>query len=258
MKNLKFKIVILLAFILMGSVMIIQQRNIGRLKQELSNNKLEVASLHGQINQVTNDKHAYQLLYETQESEITDYRRQANEAKNELQQLKEQIYVSKVSEQNISRGEYQYKDLSQFEIMTVEEMNQWIANRAPEDSPFIGQGEAFLKASQLYNKDPKFIVALAATETSWGKSNIAVQKGNYFNIGAYNHAPYESAYVYNGSFEDKISQGLDDINKSYFENGYTTLYDIQHSAKYPYAQLDNGSANPQWISTITNIIYHGN
>jgi len=209
-----------------------------------------------QLSQVKNEMNAYKTLYTSQEGDIKDYIVLYKKTKTELDNLKSQIYISKEKEKNASRGDYINKNLSDYAIMTVDEMNEWIAKRAPKGSPFIGKGEVFLKTGAANKIDPKLIVALAGNESGWGMSKLARDKGNYFSITAYNDNPYTSAKAFNGDFQTNISDGVAWIKSNFYDKGKTSLAQMQSENNKAYAQNNDGSPNKEWTSVICNIVYH--
>ena len=229
----------------------VYETKIKKIKEEnIANKQL----IQAQLSAAEMNKDVYKTLYESQENDIKEYRVKAAQAEEELNNLKNQIYISKQKEQAISRGDYKYKDLSKYEIMTVDEMNDWIAKRAPEDSPFIGKGETFLQAAQAQNLDPKFLVAVSALESSWGRSEISQAKNNYFGIEAYNASPMESAKTFGTGLSAGINQGSAWIKSMYYNEGQTTL-DSMINGKKAYCQLDDGTPSQAWLDKITAIIY---
>ena len=220
-----------------------KQMEIELLKTEKSNTEME--------------RSTYKYLYDTEQKTIEDYRVQAKQSLQELDTLKNKIYLSKESELKVSRGDYPSKDLSQYAIMTVDELNDWIKERAPKDSPFIGKAEVFLKASQQQKLDPKFLVASSALESGWGRSQISRLKSNYFGITAYNATPLSSATEFKPGLENGIVQGAAWIKQMYYDEGQTSLNKMIYGKK-AYCQTDNGQPSDLWIPKVTAIIYNTN
>lgn len=215
----------------------------------------DIKTLNNDITKIENEALSYKFLYTSQDNEFKEMKINFLDVKKELDELKNQIYLSKEREKNISRGNYKYKDLSKYEIMTVSELNKWIKERAPEGSPFIGRAADFLLVSARFNKDPKYIIAHAATESDWGRSSIALMKGNYFGITAYNTSPGESAKDFSGDFQNKISRGIEWIDSNFFKKGKTSLASMQSGYKTAYAQNADGTPCNEWTNTILGIIY---
>lgn len=186
--------------------------------------------------------------------QIENIKKEKKEVENDLKNLQEEIKLSKEYEE-AHKYDYDNKDLTKFAIYTVDEMNEWIAERAPEDSPFIGEGETFLKASNESGLDPKYLVAHAALESSWGTSNIASVKSNYYGIGAYNSSPMSSSYEFDNSFEGGIIEGARWIKDNYTSKGKNTLNKMQ-SYSGAYCTLDDEKTpDDSWQRKIVNIVY---
>lgn len=221
----------------------------------IENNKnMEIIQLKTEKSNMEKDISTYKYLYSSQENDIVGYKLDTNKAKEELKTLQDKIYISKEKELKVSRGDYQNKDLSQYEIMTTDELNRWIAQRAPSDSPFIGKAETFLKISQHENLDPKFLIASSALESGWGRSNIAKLKSNYFGITAYNDTPLDSAKQFSSGLDSGLAEGAHWIKQYYYNEGQQTL-DSMINGKKAYCQLNNGQPSEKWIPQITSIIY---
>ena len=223
-----------------------------QIEEMESSYKSKIAKLESDYKIMESKCETYEYLYDSSNIEVSKYKQQADNADAELQELKSQIYLSKKSTENLSRGNYRYNDLSNYAIMTVDEMNDWIAARAPKDSPFIGKGEFFLKLGQQYDMDPKYIIAHAGVESGWGKYTLG--KNNYFGIGAYNSSPVSSALTFSNGFEAGIAEGVQWIYNNYYSKGYTTLNEMIHGGK-SYAQYDDGTPNTKWIDQIEKIIF---
>ena len=152
-----------------------------------------------------------------------------------------------------------YQDLGNYNPMTVEEMDNFINYWASINghTEFVGHGDVFIKAAEETGLDPRYILAHAATESNWGTSRIAKEKGNYFGITAYNDSPYASATKFNSGMQG-IIDGAKWIRKNYYDAGQRSLYDmIYGNPSHRYAVYDNGSPNSGWVSTIASIMRKG-
>jgi len=142
------------------------------------------------------------------------------------------------------------QDLGKWKPISVKEMNDWIASKAPSDSPFIGQGAIFIQAGNESGLDPRYILAHAAQETGWGKSKIAREKNNYFGIAAFDASPYASAYSFN-NFKAGIIEGAKWIAKNYYNGKYNqkTLHSMRwNNNVHQYA------TDPNWDNKIASIM----
>lgn len=152
-----------------------------------------------------------------------------------------------------------YQDLGEYNPMTVEEMDNFINYWASINghTEFVGHGDIFIKAAEETGLDPRYILAHAATESNWGTSRLAKDKGNYFGITAYNDSPYASATTFSPGMQG-IIDGAAWIRKNYYDAGQKSLYGmIYGNPSHRYAVYNDGSPNSQWISTISSIMRKG-
>ena len=155
----------------------------------------------------------------------------------------------------VSKSDLGTHNLTQFAPMTVDELNKWIASKAPANSPFIGNGKIFLDASKESGLDPRYIVAHAALESAWGTSQIARDKSNYFGIGSFNATPYASSYSFNPGLASGIIEGAKWIKTHYTDAGQNSVSGMIHgNPNHVYAQYDNGSPNEEWLQQIVDIM----
>lgn len=125
-----------------------------------------------------------------------------------------------------------YTDLSLMNTVTAEQMNTIIEywnSATGGNSPFVGHGQTFIDASISSGLDPVYLLAHAGLESAWGKSNIAVNKNNYFGIGAYDSSPYISAYSMGDSVSQGIMAGAIWISENYYNIGQTNLYNMRYN-----------------------------
>ena len=126
-------------------------------------------------------------------------------------------------------------------------MNEWIDNMAPSDSPFRNNGAVFIKAANESGLDPRYILAHAAIESGWGRSNICKTKHNYFGIAAYD-SNTSAAYSMGDGLENGIINGANWIAKNYTNKDQETLY------KMIYGKKQYASTADKWISDIESIM----
>lgn len=199
------------------------------------------------------DLEVYKGLYEDTTKELAETKQKYEESSSKLANLESQIRISKEKDKKYNKTNFADKDLSEYPIYTIDEMNEWIAERAPKGSSFIGKGEEFLIASQEADLDPRYLIAHAALETGWGVSRICKDKNNYFGIGAYNHDPYNKAKTFN-SAESGIIAGAVWISNNYTKQGQNTLNKMIYGEK-KYAIEDDGSPAQSWIDKMISMIY---
>lgn len=115
------------------------------------------------------------------------------------------------------------------------------------DSAFKGTGSAFIEASKKTGYDPIFLLSLAAQESGWGVSNLHRDKNNPYSIAMYDTSP-EDGYVMGDDFESGIVNGAVWIHKNYYDEGQTTLEEMNETGSKIYATDDN------WVPAITAIM----
>ena len=186
---------------------------------------------------------------------IEDLEAKSEQQSEKLAKLEKIVSESKPYDaNNYSRGTLENKPLNKYAVISVEELNEWIAERAPADSPFIGKAEIFLEAAKESELDPKYIIAHAGLESGWGTSDIARDKYNFFGISAFNHDPYNSAKTFD-SFKQGIIEGAKWIKRNYIDNGQDTLSKMIYGDKdNVYCVNDDGTPSQSWIDKIVSII----
>lgn len=134
-----------------------------------------------------------------------------NVGKANVDMPNERFYTSDVT--NVFTNSYPY--LQFMPIRTGSEvtgamLNAYIENNVPASykttSAIRGKGNDFVNAAKKENINPYFLLSLAIHESAWGTSKIAIDKNNYFGIGAVDSDPYNSATKY-ASPEDGIRGG---------------------------------------------------
>lgn len=233
-----------------------------KTKQLISDYQKRIQELEYEMDQtlVANDSLVYMNNdYQKENSllrlTVEDLENKSQQQTEKLAQLERIIAESKPYDaNNYSRGTLDDKPLNKYAVISIDELNQWILERAPEGSPFIGKAEIFLEAAKESELDPKYIIAHAGLESAWGTSPIAEDKYNFFGIGAFNHDPYNSAKTFD-SFKQGIIEGAKWIKRNYTDKGQDTLSKmIYGDEKNVYCVNDDGTPSQSWIDKIINII----
>jgi beta-N-acetylglucosaminidase len=136
-----------------------------------------------------------------------------------------------------------------------------------------GLGNEFVDAGKEHDIDPVFLVALAAQETGWGKSDISNAPWN--NVGGITCAPelYEEIFgesypdpgceqlVSGGtnwqkfaSVEDSIAFKAAYLKQQYLEDGRETINEIQEKYAPHEADNDQKGLNNYWVDNIVAIM----
>lgn len=134
--------------------------------------------------------------------------------------------------------------------LSAGQLNNWIRSASP-NCPFVGQGAVFIEAEKQSGLDARYILAHAALESAWGKSNIAKRYNNYFGIGAFDNDPDNARNFSNSGLASGIINGAKWIANNYYRSSYrqTTLDKMRHNnGVHQYA------TDPNWHTKIAKLM----
>ena len=140
-----------------------------------------------------------------------------------------------------------FRDLRKPSNYTAEELDKVYSLMNIKGSRLAGKGAIFKEAEERYQINALYLIAHSALESSWGRSQIAKDKNNFFGIGAYDTTPYDSAK----SFDD-VDKGILGaakwIRENYIDNGRTYLGNKSSGMNVLYA------SDPYWGEKIASIM----
>ena len=140
-----------------------------------------------------------------------------------------------------------FKDLRKPTNYTAEELDKVYSLMNIQGSRLAGKGAIFKEAEKRYQINALYLIAHSALESSWGRSQIAKDKNNFFGIAAYDTTPYDSAK----SFDD-VDKGILGaakwIRENYIDNGRTYLGNKASGMNVLYA------SDPYWGEKIASIM----
>jgi beta-N-acetylglucosaminidase len=96
-----------------------------------------------------------------------------------------------------NKDSYQFIDLRTQSLVTSSQIDRYIAgyvNAAKKTSILTGKGQLFINAGEKYGINALYLAAHAIHESAYGTSAISMAKNNLFGFGAYDAAPFISAY----------------------------------------------------------------
>ncbi|WP_052759800.1 glucosaminidase domain-containing protein [Paenibacillus sp. DMB20] len=108
-----------------------------------------------------------------------------------------------------------------------------------------GKGDAFAAAGKKYGIDPALLAAIAIHETGNGSSN-AVRKKN--NVGG---MMGKNGLMTFGSVDEGIDRMASNLKRLYFDQGLTTIPQIQKKYAPVGASNDPTGLNNHWVSGVT-------
>lgn len=140
-----------------------------------------------------------------------------------------------------------FRDLRKPSNYTAEELDKVYSLMNIKGSRLAGKGAVFKEAEERYQINALYLIAHSALESSWGRSQIAKDKNNFFGIAAYDTTPYDSAK----SFDD-VDKGILGaakwIRENYIDNGRTYLGNKSSGMNVLYA------SDPYWGEKIASIM----
>lgn len=116
------------------------------------------------------------------------------------------------------------------------------------ENQFLGKGWVFIEAGEQSGLDPLWIYSVAVFESGWGTSDLALNRSNYFGIGAWD-TDINRAKVMGDDFYNGIVNGACWIADNYYNEGLTCMYLMNSIPNYSYAP-----GNTIWIPTICDFI----
>ena len=142
---------------------------------------------------------------------------------------------------------FQFRDLSKPTNYTAEELDKVYSLMNIKGSRLAGKGAIFKEAEKRYGINALYLMAHSALESSWGRSQIARDKNNFFGIAAYDTTPYESAKSF-----DNVDKGILGaakwIRQNYYDQGRTHLGNKASGMNVLYA------SDPYWGEKIASIM----
>ena len=140
-----------------------------------------------------------------------------------------------------------YRDLRKPTNYTAAELDKAYSLMNINGSRLAGKGEVFKEAEKRYQVNALYLMAHSALESSWGRSQIAKDKNNFFGIAAYDTTPYDSAKSF-----DNVDKGILGaakwIRENYIDEGRTHLGNKSSGMNTLYA------SDPYWGEKIASIM----
>jgi Putative peptidoglycan binding domain/Mannosyl-glycoprotein endo-beta-N-acetylglucosaminidase/CHAP domain len=117
------------------------------------------------------------------------------------------------------------EDLFQSDTATLLQLESYLKQKAPNDSPFKVEKRIDLLTGIEHSKialglNPIFILAFAIHESGWGRSQIAKVKNNLFGWGAFDADPFNKAWSFD-SYQECIDVVMKTIKQIYLTTGGT-------------------------------------
>lgn len=92
---------------------------------------------------------------------------------------------------------FQYLPLRSTSRYQANDFDQCIAGKGYEESRLLNTGNSIVSNQNTYGVNGLLTLSLAANESAWGTSQIAMEKNNLFGLNAVDSSPGESANTFN-------------------------------------------------------------
>ncbi|QGQ48171.1 SH3 domain-containing protein [Metabacillus sediminilitoris] len=138
---------------------------------------------------------------------------------------------------------YQYINLRKPSNVTAAQINNYITNYENvnnKNSVFSGKGQTFIDIARKYGMNELFFAAFAIHESAYGTSTLAKTKQNLFGLGAYDSAPFDSAYYFD-TIEENLNYEAAFVRHKYLSPGYFQFFG-------PYLGDKTGGMNVKYAS----------
>lgn len=141
-----------------------------------------------------------------------------------------------------------FANLTQATNYSAEELDQIYQLMNISDSLLAGKGATFKEAEEHYHVNALYLIAHSALESSWGRSQIAKDKNNFFGIAAYDSTPYLSAKTF-----DDVDKGILGAAKWIHEN-YLSSGNEPYLGNKASGMNVNYASDPYWGEKIASIM----
>lgn len=172
---------------------------------------------------------------------------------NLLIDLKEDSNLKAINKEPF-KAEYLNLSFDSNSNLKAAEINSFFNKNTKENSKLRWTGGSFIAAEKRYGVNALTMVAIAANESSWGCSEIAVEKNNLFGINARDSAPGIAAGTFNS-----VDHCIEVFAKEYIDEGYGNPEDWRYRGDY-LGNKDAGanvkySSDPYWGEKTASVMY---
>lgn len=121
----------------------------------------------------------------------------ATAAKEKVEEVKRQAAIE-IKKQEFNRfvEVVKYNDVTQIDLRKPSGLSAELADEILKGTGLEGLGKSFVGAEDKFGVNAYYLMAHAAWESQWGKSNLARKKNNLFGYQAYDANPYHDARAF--------------------------------------------------------------
>lgn len=144
---------------------------------------------------------------------------------NMIDDYKNNTYKNSINPNQPYYNYFQYLSHRSKTNITASQLNAYVKKMTAGDSKMLDLGEAFISNQNTYGANALLMFAVAANESYWGTSSIALEKNNIFGHNATDYNPGENANKY-ASPKDSVEHHA----KNFISDGYLDPKD--YSGRY--------------------------
>lgn len=178
---------------------------------------------------------------------LEDIKTQQEEIKKiEKQKLEKEKLHAEAVNNLASQGFDRRTDLGSNVELSAKDMDRIIdkwSDHMKNGTRFKGKGATFVEAAKETGLNPIYLMAHAALESSWGNSDMARDRHNYYGINAVDTNPNRADRM-GDSIDEGIIAGAHWIKSNFYDHGYRTLEEMQRA---------NYATDPSWEGNIEKI-----
>lgn len=132
--------------------------------------------------------------------------------------------------------------------LTLEQFKKILSNDSKDTKKIFEQNaQYFYYAEKQYNINGVFLAAVGIHESNWGTSKISLEKKNLFGYGAYDRAPYDSAYNF-ANYSESIDLLARVFIKHYLNKSGSKIYNNETASGKYYNGPDINSVNKKYAT----------
>lgn len=172
--------------------------------------------------------------------------------KNSLKSIKQEKNIEKSDDVKNKNNKVQALNrniaLNKPSNLTLEQFKKILSNDSKDTKKiFEKNAQYFYYAEKQYNINGVFLAAVGIHETNWGTSKISTEKKNLFGYGAYDRAPYDSAYNFS-NYSESIDLLARVFIKHYLNKAGSKIYNNEIATGKYYNGSDIDSVNKKYAT----------
>lgn len=172
--------------------------------------------------------------------------------KNSLKSIKQEKNIEKSDDVKNKNNKVQALNrniaLNKPSNLTLEQFKKILSNDSKDTKKiFEKNAQYFYYAEKQYNINGVFLAAVGIHESNWGTSKISTEKKNLFGYGAYDRAPYDSAYNFS-NYSESIDLLARVFIKHYLNKAGSKIYNNEIATGKYYNGSDIDSVNKKYAT----------